>query len=220
MERKLFWFVLGFLLAIALGLLIFGNAEAQDSCNVFNDPDTGDDLISDDTVPYPNTSHCDEHGEIRLVCGHIETYAFEDGYFFLVSDNGFGFEYWMSAGDYRSFSVPEGAAWVQLWHTQDIIGIVDIIEQECPVSDAVYPPDDRVNWQSGDSFFAAYVEGNWLFVYATGSGVGELILATQEPACSEDGSACLYLLEDGTYQLNLIDWEGKLYEIPIVFGGY
>jgi hypothetical protein len=95
--------------------------------------------------------------------------------------------------------------------------LVDIIPQDC-TDEGSYPPDNRVNWQQGDSFFAVYVQDSYLAVYALGSGEGELILFTQEPACSEDGSACLYLLGDGTFQLNLVDPEGKTYVFPVDFG--
>ena len=119
----------------------------------------------------------------------------------------------MRAGTSRNFSVGAEIDLVHVFYEDTFLGMIEVAQDEC-AEDITYPPDTRANWQQGDSFFVAYTDDyGYLSVYSTITG--ELILHTNEPACSADNTACLYLLEDGSYQLNLIDPEGKLYEIGV-----
>lgn len=120
----------------------------------------------------------------------------------------------MQAGTTQHFHVGAEIDLVHVFHEDTFLGMIEVLQEECPQDTPAYAPDNRANWQQGDSFYAAYTDSyGYLSVYDLITG--ELILHTQEPACSADGQACLYLLEDGSYQLNLIDPEGKLYEVVI-----
>jgi hypothetical protein len=187
-------------------VLLVPAVSAQD-CSYF-DPQGH---IGDDNVPVPNTDHCDNNGRLQLVCNQAEVTAFVDGYFYLTGDydTEVSEEFYLSSGGVARFNLPPSTEWVQLWYGSDLVGIIDNTERDC-TSNVTYPPDNRINWQQGDSFFAAFVVDGWLDVYATETGTGVLILHTQEPACSEDGSACY----DG-YYLTLIDPEGKVYVVEV-----
>ena len=120
----------------------------------------------------------------------------------------------MRAGTTSHFHVGAEIDLVHVFYEDTFLGMIEVAQTECPQDAPAYAPDNRANWQQGDSFYAVYTDSyGYLNVYDLLTG--ELVLHTQVPACSDDNKVCLYLLEDGSYQLNLIDPEGKVYEIGV-----
>jgi hypothetical protein len=91
-------------------------------------------------------------------------------------------------------------------------------------SDVVMPPDERINWQYGDGSVVLYHgvddEGNpalnlycydgensWLGFSITGANMNAA------PIQADGCNATFYILENGQLQINIINPEGKLYEI-------
>lgn len=117
----------------------------------------------------------------------------------------------LQAGESRNFSIGADHDYVHVFYEDTFIGDVEVSGSDCADGQSSLPPDDRENWQMGDSFFYVAVDSyGWLSVYATGSGEGVLILHTQEPACSADGTACF----DGS-GVTLTDPEGKVYYVQV-----
>ena len=210
--------VCSLLMLAFVGFLFFfltGDTEAQD-CSFLED-----DLISDVTVQYPNADHCDEQGRIQFICNQVVFTAYVDDHFLLAENfTGVVHDVHLVAGDTYRFTPAEATEWVEAWGTDGIVGVVDIYEQDCS-DDVVYPPDNRTNWQQGDHYAITYLVGqnqDYLVVYLAMDGYGELTLAVDlrdfyGVACNVDESVCLYYLEEtDEFQVNIIDYEGKLYE--------
>jgi hypothetical protein len=96
-------------------------------------------------------------------------------------------------------------------------------------SEAVFPPDNRINWQYGDLNAVVYEHEDGVVVYCYDGDASLVMVINQELVDNWDSSlpqdiavlevntdtcrVAFYILDTGEYQINIWDREGKLYEI-------